>query len=60
MTHPIEPLVFTVPEYAALLHMSRASVHRAIRAGRIPVVRYGKVIRIPKWFADEELRGKAA
>jgi hypothetical protein len=22
---PIEPLVFTVPEYAALLHMSRRS-----------------------------------
>ena len=25
MTHPIEPLVYTVPEYAALLHMSRRS-----------------------------------
>ena len=23
--NPIEPLVFTVPEYAALLHMSRRS-----------------------------------
>ena len=59
VTHPIEPLVFTVPEYATLLHMSRASVHRAIRAGRIPVVRYGRVVRIPKWFVEEELKRAA-
>ena len=55
----ITPLVFTVPEYAALMHLSPATVHRQIKAGRIPVVRYGRVVRIPKWFAEEELKRAA-
>ena len=59
MIERIEPLVYTVTEYAALLHMSTSTVHRQIKAGRIPVVRYGNVVRIPRWFVEEELRRAA-
>lgn len=60
MTDRVEPLVYTVTEYAALMKCSTSTVHRQIEAGRIPAVRYGAVVRIPKWFADEELRKHAA
>ena len=55
----IEPLVYAVPEVAALLKVSPSTVHRWIEAGKVPVVRYGRVVRVPRWWIEEQV-GKAA
>lgn len=55
----VEPLVYTVSEVAVLLHASASTIHRQIMAGRIPVVRYGRVVRIPRWWVDEEVKRAA-
>lgn len=55
----VEPLVYAVPEVAVLLKVSPSTVHRWIEAGRIPVVRYGKIVRIPRWWVEEAV-GRAA
>ena len=58
----IQPLVYTVRQVASMFQCSPATVHRQIRNGGIPaeaVVRYGKVVRIARWYVDE-VTGRAA
>ena len=43
-----EPLTYTVEEAAAALGCGRDSMHRLVRQGDIPHVRFGRVIRIPR------------
>lgn len=62
MTERVTPLVYAVPEVAALLKVAPSTVHRWIKDGRVPaaaVVRYGSVVRIARWWIDE-LVGRAA
>lgn len=59
MSERIEPLVYAVPEVAVLLKVSPSTVHRWIDLGKVPVVRYGRVVRVPKWAVDEMI-GRAA
>lgn len=54
------PLVYRVPELAELLQISRASVYKGIMEGRIPVVRNGRSVRVPRWWVDEQIGGRAA
>jgi excisionase family DNA binding protein len=60
MTDRIEPLVYKVPEVARLLDCAPSTVHRWIERGEVPVIRYGKVIRVPRWWVAERTGRKAA
>ena len=44
-----EPVLLTVPQAAKLLQMSVNSVYNLIAQNLIPHVRFGKLIRIPRW-----------
>lgn len=44
-----EPLLLTVRQAAKLLQMSVNSVYNLIAQNLIPHVRFGKLIRIPRW-----------
>ena len=54
------PLVYRVSEVCDLLGFSRSKAQRMIAAGEMPALRYGRVIRIPRWWVTEQLEGKAA
>ena len=41
-------MVFTVPEVARLLRLSRQSAYEAVRRGEIPTIRFGKRILVPR------------
>ncbi len=43
-----EPEMLTVAEVAALLRVSEKSVREWVKSGRLPAIRIGKVIRIPR------------
>lgn len=44
-----EPLVLTIPECAELLRISENHARNLVDQGIIPAVRFGKLIRIPRW-----------
>jgi len=53
-----DALLLTVAEAAALLKISPNTAYELIRQGRIPVIRLGRIIRIPRfgleqWIARE-------
>ena len=50
-----ERLVFSVPEVAKLLGLSRASTYEAVRIGSIPSITIGRRILIPKVALQELL-----
>lgn len=57
-----QPLLFTIPEAAASLRLSRAKVYRLIYYEGLPVVHFGRaarvsVIALEEWLAE---RGKSA
>lgn len=54
-----EPLTYTVEEAAAALGCGRDSMHRLVRQGDIPHVRFGRVIRIPRQALAEWLLTEA-
>ena len=57
----VKPLVYRIGEVARLLQISAASVYRRIDSGAIPAVRYGRSVRVPAWWIEEEGRkGHAA
>ena len=41
-------LCITVPEAAEMLGISRNHGHKLVREGQIPVIRFGKSLRIPR------------
>lgn len=44
----VEPVLLTVPETARVLRIGRNTCYELIRQGRIPHVRLGRVIRVPR------------
>lgn len=60
MTAALEPLVYRVREVAALLKISEAQVYRLIERGTMPAVRYGRSVRVPRWWVDEQIGRHAA
>ena len=54
-----EALVLTVEEAAALLGISRVSAYQAARAGEIPTIRIGRLLRVPKLALELKLQGAA-
>ncbi len=41
-----QPLLLTIPETAVLLRLSRAKVYRLIDFEGLPVVRFGRAVRV--------------
>ncbi|WP_334362625.1 DNA-binding protein [Bradyrhizobium sp. AZCC 1578] len=41
-------LVYTVPEAGALVGLARNASYEAVKRGEIPVIRFGKLLRVPK------------
>lgn len=42
------PLVLSVPELAAVLHIGRNAAYELVKSGQIRCIRIGKSIRIPQ------------
>lgn len=55
-----EPLTFSVIEAARLLRISRGTAYEAVRTGQLPSVRFGRVIRVPRYALEQLLRQQAA
>ena len=58
----VQPLVLSIPEVAASLRLSRAKVYRLIYYEGLPVVHFGRAVRVSvsaleQWLAD---RAKSA
>ena len=49
-----QSLVITVPEAGRMLGIGRNSAYEAARRGEIPVIRIGKLLRVP-WHALERM-----
>ncbi len=43
----IQPLLLRIPEAAAMLRLSRAKVYQLIDAEGLPIVRFGRAVRVP-------------
>ena len=46
---PEEPVVLTIPQAAKLLQVSENHLYTLVAQNAIPHVRFGKLIRIPRW-----------
>ena len=53
----MESLTFTVEETAQLLRISRNTAYNLVREGRLPVVRLGRRLLVPKKGLDNLLAG---
>lgn len=64
MTEPIEPLALKVEQVAQLLAVSRSQAYALVREGRIPSVKVGNAIRVPRraleaWLDEQTRRASA-
>ncbi|MGB8708058.1 MAG: helix-turn-helix domain-containing protein [Dehalococcoidia bacterium] len=50
-----EKLCYTVEEAAAKLQICRSLAYRQVKDGRIPAIRFGRCVRIPKARLDKML-----
>lgn len=55
MSNQDERLTLTVPEAAKLLGIGRQTAYEAVRTGAIPVIRFGRVIRVPRCVLERLL-----
>jgi excisionase family DNA binding protein len=55
----MEPLVLTISEAAGLLGVGRSKMFEMLAAGQVPVVRFGRVVRIPRRELEELLHRQA-
>ncbi len=44
----IQPLLLRIPEAAAMLRLSRAKVYQLIDVEGLPIVRFGRAVRVPR------------
>jgi putative molybdopterin biosynthesis protein len=59
----VPSLTLTVPEVAALLRIGRDSAYDLVSSGRLPVLRIGRKLRVPRAsverLIDEVVSGEA-
>jgi len=55
----VEPLVYTPNEARVLLKISRGLMYEAINTGRVPSIRIGRRILIPRSGLERVLAGEA-
>lgn len=53
----IAPIVYRPRQVAQLFQISEAQVYRLIARGTMPAVRFGRSVRVPAWWVEEQ-RGK--
>lgn len=41
-------LLLRIPEVAAELRLARSSVYQLIQTGELPIVRFGRAVRVPR------------
>lgn len=56
---PLQPLLLNVSQVARLLGLSRTTVYALIKAQELPVVRFGRVVRVSpeslqRWVEQQE------
>lgn len=56
------PMLLTVPQVEAALQLGRTRTYELLRSGRLPVLRFGRVIRVPRaalevWVAENSSGG---
>ena len=51
---------YKVKEFAEMADLSLNAVYVLIRDGKLPAVRFGRAIRLPREACDRILRGEAA
>lgn len=61
VAQPLDGGVYTVPEIAAILKISKGEAYRLVKRGSFGVIKIGRSIRITKssfskWLNDELLR----
>jgi len=58
----IQPLLLSIPEVASSLRLSRAKVYQLIDVEGLPVVRFGRAVRVSVIALEQwiEERGKSA
>ena len=44
----VQPLVLSIPEAAAVLRPSRTKVYQLIDGEGLPIVRFGRAVRVPR------------
>lgn len=59
MQETIQPLLLTVPQVAKLLNLGRTKVYELIGAKQLPVVRFGRAVRVSsaslqRWVEQQE------
>ena len=54
------PLTYSVPEAGAQLGVGRDAAYQAVRNGEIPVIRIGRLLRVPRIALEKMLSGGAA
>jgi excisionase family DNA binding protein len=53
ISHGTEKLLFTVPEAARTLGISRSHLYQLIQSGKLPVIRLGASVRVPRRWLEE-------
>lgn len=53
-------LVYRVSEVCSMLRFSKSKAWRMIESGEMPVVRFGRVVRVPAAWVHEQLGRVAA
>ena len=56
----LECLTVSVPEAGRLLGYSRNTAYEAIQRGELPVIRFGRKMRVPKAALERLLSGAAS
>ena len=61
---PIPPMLLTVAQVSEVLGLGRTKVYELIACERLPVIRFGRAVRISRdslqqWIEQREQQGKA-
>lgn len=53
-----EPLTMSVPEAGRRIGIGRDAAYQAVRNGEIPVIRIGRLLRVPRIALEKMLSGE--
>jgi len=54
-TAALEPLLVTIPQAAKILGIGRTSLYALMASGELPVIRYGRIVRISRRAIDAHI-----
>ena len=56
---PREPLTYSVPEAGQIVGLGKNASYQAAQRGEIPVLRFGRKLRVPRAALERLLRGES-